>query len=178
MFFVVVPAAAIVTGATAGGAIIYDKRGFKTMNQDYNARAYAQRRLDNDPTLKGHSRLSVSVFNGIALLVGQAETSEIRDRAYQIVSGVSNIKRIYNEVTINKPASALQRTNDSWITTKVKAAMLAKAGLHSTNLKVITENGVVYLMGYVTRKQAALATDAARRISGVEKVVKVFEYDE
>jgi osmotically-inducible protein OsmY len=169
---------AIVAGATAGGAVIYDKRSFKTMSKDQNARNYAQSWLDSDPLLKGHSHISISVFNHIALLVGQAQTPEIRDRAYQIVSRVKNIKRIYNEITITQPISALQRTNDTWITTKVKTAMLAKSGLHSTNLKVVTEDKVVYLMGFVSRKQAALASDTARRISGVTKVVKVFEYEQ
>ncbi len=169
---------ALVAGATAGGAVIYDKRSFNTMSEDQNARSYAQRWLNSDPVLKGHSHISVAVFNNIALLVGQAQTPEIRARAYQIISRVKNIKRIYNEITIEGPTSTLQRTSDSWITTKVRTAMLTKSGLRSTNLKVITENGVVYLMGAVTRKQAALATDVARRVSGVTKVVKVFEYDQ
>lgn len=169
---------AIVAGATAGGAVIYDKRSFKTMSEDQNSRSYAQRWLDSDRTLKGHAHISVAVFNHVALLVGQAQTPEIRDRAYQIVSRVKNIKRIYNEVAIAGPTSTLQQTNDTWITTKVRTAMLAKSGLRSTNLKVITEDNMVYLMGMVTRKQAALATDAARRVSGVTKVVKVFEYEE
>ena len=170
---------ALVAGATAGGAVIYDKRSFKAMNQDHNAHAYAQRWLDHDAIIKkSDSHILVAVFNGIALLIGQAQTPAVRDRAYQIVSKVKGIRRIYNEITIGKPMSTLQRTNDVWITTKVRTAMLAKSGLHSTNLKVTTENNVVYLMGKVNRKQAALAADVARRISGVTKVVKVFEYEE
>lgn len=169
---------AVVAGAAAGGAVIYDKRSFKTMSEDQNARSYAQSWLNSDSVLKGRSHISISVFNQIALLVGQAQTPEIRDRAYQIVSRVKNIKRIYNEITITQSISTLRRANDDWITTKVKTAMLAKPGLHSTNLKVVTENNVVYLMGLVTRKQATLATDAARRVSGVKKVVRVFEYEQ
>jgi len=169
---------AIVASATAGGAIIYDKRSFNTMSQDQNARNYAQRWIDSDKALRGHSHISVSVFNHVALLVGQTQTPELRDRAYQIVSRVKNIKRIYNEITIAGPTSTLQRTSDVWITTKVKTAMLAKAGLRSTNLKVVTEDNTVYLMGVVSRKQAALAADVARRVSGVTKVVKVLEYEQ
>lgn len=169
--------AALVAGATVGGAVIYDKRSVKVMDQDHNARSIAQYRLDRDPTLQGHAHVSVSVFNNVALLVGQAQTSEIRDRAYSIVAEGPDIKRVYNEIAIGEPTSTLQRANDSWITTKVRGAMLGTSNLNSTNLKVITENGVVYLMGVVSRRQGALAADVARRISGVTKVVKVFEYE-
>ncbi|AKQ33221.1 BON domain-containing protein [Candidatus Coxiella mudrowiae] len=164
-------------GATLGGAVIYDQRTYRTMNQDHNARSIIQYRLDNDPLLKGQSHITISVFNNVALLVGQAKTPEICDRAYQIVEKASHIRRTYNEITIGAPLSPVQQAADSWITSKVRTAMLGKAGLHSSNLKVVTENKVVYLMGMVSPKQAAMAADVARRISGVEKVLKVFEYE-
>ncbi|OGO95861.1 MAG: phospholipid-binding protein [Coxiella sp. RIFCSPHIGHO2_12_FULL_44_14] len=169
--------AALVAGATAGGAILYDKRGFVTMNQDQNARVYAQRALDNDDLLKDHAHVSVAVFNHIALLVGQVQTQDLRQQAEQRITRIPNIQRVYNEITVGNPLSALQRTNDTWITTKVRTMMLSKPGLRSTNLKIITENGVVYLMGNVSRKQATIAADVARRVRGVTKVVKVFEYE-
>lgn len=164
-------------GATLGGAVIYDQRTYRTMNQDHNARSIIQYRLDNDPLLKGQSHITISVFNNVALLVGQAKTPKICDRAYQIVEKASHIRRTYNEITIGAPLSPVQQATDSWITSKVRTAMLGKAGLHSSNLKVVTENKVVYLMGMVSPKQAAMAADVARRISGVEKVLKVFEYE-
>ncbi|WP_100622596.1 BON domain-containing protein [Candidatus Coxiella mudrowiae] len=164
-------------GATLGGAVIYDQRTYRTMNQDHNARSIIQYRLDNDPLLKGQSHITISVFNNVALLVGQAKTPKICDRAYQIVEKASHIRRTYNEITIGAPLSPVQQAADSWITSKVRTAMLGKAGLHSSNLKVVTENKVVYLMGMVSPKQAAMAADVARRISGVEKVLKVFEYE-
>lgn len=157
--------------------MIYDQRTYRTMNQDHNAHSIIQYRLDNDPLLKGQSHITISVFNNVALLVGQAKTPEICDRAYQIVEKASHIRRTYNEITIGAPLSPVQQAADSWITTKVRTAMLGKAGLHSSNLKVVTENKVVYLMGMVSPKQAAMAADVARRILGVEKVLKVFEYE-
>ena len=164
-------------GATFGGAVIYDQRSYQTMNQDHNARSLAQYRLSNDFLLKGRSYISISVFNNVALLVGRAKTPEMRNRAYQIVSEIPNIRRIYNEINIGTPASTVRRAHDSWITTKVRTLMLGKSGLRSSNLKVITQNNIVYLMGIVTPKQAAMAADVARRISGVTKVIKVFEYE-
>ena len=164
-------------GATLGGAVVYDQRSYKTMNQDHNARAVIQAKIERDPQLKGQSHISVSVFNNIALLVGQAKTVALRDRGYQITAKAPYVRRIYNEITIAMPASAIQRANDSWITMKVRTAMLEKPGLSSSNLKVVTENKIVYLMGIVSPRQAAMAADVARRISGVQKVVKVFEYE-
>lgn len=174
-----VPAAVIAgaAGATIGSAVIYDQRSYKTMNQDHNARAIIQTQIDQDSQLKGQSHISVSVFNNIASLVGQAKTAKLRDRAYQITVKVPCIRRIYNEITIGTPISALQRVNDFWITTKVRTAMLGKSGLRSSNLKVITENKIVYLIGVSSPRQSAVAAEIARRISGVKKVVKVFEYD-
>lgn len=166
------------TSASVGGAVIYDKRSLKTMNEDLKSRGIGQYRLNHDPLFKDHARIPLAVFNNIALLVGQAQTPEVRDHASQVISQVPHIKRVYNEVEVGNPSSFLQRTNDSWITTKVRAAMLQKSGLHSVNLKVVTENGVVYVMGTVTHTQANLAVDVARRLSGVKKVVKVFEYEE
>ena len=71
----------------------------------------------------------------------------------------------------------IQRNNDAWLTTKTKTAMLAAKGLHSAQIKVVTENSVVYLMGLVNHQQANLATSVARRVSGVRKVIRVFQYE-
>ncbi|WP_304985559.1 BON domain-containing protein [Coxiella-like endosymbiont] len=105
-----VPAALVagVASATLAGAVIYDQRTYRTINQDHNARSIIQYRLDNDPLLndpllKGQSHITISVFNNMALLVGQAKTSKIRNRAYQIVEKASHIRRIYNEITIGTP---------------------------------------------------------------------------
>ncbi len=166
----------IVGAATAGGAVIYDKRDFKTMGQDQQAYQNAQELLDYNKDLK-NAHIVVAVFYNTALLVGQTPTPAQRQEAYDIVSKVPNIKRIYNEITISGPTTMMQRSSDSWVTTKVRTALLAKPGLSSNNIKILTENGVVYLMGKTGRSEAELAADAARRVTGVQKVVKVFIYD-
>ncbi len=168
--------AALVVGATAGGALVYDKRSMTTMAQDQTAEQRAQRWIDYDPVLKKQAHISVAVFNHVGLLVGQAQTAAARNRATEIMSRIKHIKRTYNEITLAGETSEIQRASDSWVTSKVRTKMLAKKGLDSNDIKVVTEDGVVYLMGYVTRKQADLATDVARRTSGVTKVVKIFEY--
>ena len=168
--------AAFVVGAAAGGSIIYDKRPVKTMMHDRHISQTSQNLIDQDPQLQDHSHISIAAFNGIVLMVGQAATPQLRQHAYDLVNQVKGIKRIYNEVTVSGNTSLLTRSNDAWITGKIKSAMLAKPGLQSSQIKVITEDGIAYLMGLVSQKQAALAVDAARKISGVRKVVKVFQY--
>jgi osmotically-inducible protein OsmY len=167
---------AFVAGAAAGGAIIYDHRTTKDMVEDRDVTFQTQNRLDKDQELREHANISIATFNHIAILLGQAPNDELRSRAESIAKSNSKIKMLYNEVTVEKPISDIARANDSWITTKVKTVLLAAPGLSSTNLKVITENGVVYLMGLTTRTQAQIATDKTRTVAGVQKVVKLFEY--
>jgi osmotically-inducible protein OsmY len=166
--------AALVIGATAGGAVIYDKRSMKTIAQDQEAGERAGRLINQSPELKG-SHIAIATFDHVLLLVGQTPTEAQRDTAYQLVSNINNVSRVYNEITVQKPTSSWQRSHDAWITTKIKTEMLTSQGLHSTEIKVVTENGVVYLMGVLSDYQANLAVNIARRADGVQKVVKVFE---
>lgn len=167
--------AALVIGATVGGAVVYDKRDIKTIVQDRDSAQAAANLISASPDLKTGTHISVATFDHIMLLVGQTETDAQRTTAYQIASQIKYISRVYNEITVQKPISMWQRSKDSWITTKIKTEMLTKPGLHSTQIKVVTENSVVYLMGMLTPKQTELATDVARRVDGVREVVKVFE---
>ena len=167
---------AVVAGAAAGGAVVYNNRSMETMLHDRNITYKAQLKINTDPQLKNKTHISVATLNGTVLLVGQAPTEKLRARALNLVKTVAGIKRIYNQITIEAPTSALTRSSDSWITTKVKTAMLAERGLKSTQIKVVTENGTVYLMGLITPNQGNLAAKAARRVDGVQRVIKVFEY--
>jgi osmotically-inducible protein OsmY len=110
------------------------------------------------------------------LLAGQAPTEELRQRIVEITKKIPNVKRIYNEIALQAPSSALTTASDAWITAKVKTALLGAKGLHSGQFKIVTENGTVFLMGVVERKQADLAVEATRKVDGVQKVVKIFEY--
>lgn len=168
--------AALVVGATAGGAVVYDKRDVATIRSDQHAANTAQYWIDTDPQLKGRSHIGVSVFNEVGLLVGQAQTPELRDRAYELMQKAQGTRRIYNAITIAAPLSEMHRASDSWVTSKVKTILLAKPGLQSNDIKVVTEDGVVYLLGSIAKDQADIATDAVRHVDGVTRVVKVFEY--
>jgi len=162
--------------AAAGGAIIYDHRSPKGIVEDRDVTFQTQNRLSSDKELHAQAHISIATFNHIALLVGQAPDKELRNRAESIAKSNSNIKMLYNEVTIEQPISNSARANDSWITTKVKTTLLTSPNLNSASLKIITENGVVYLMGLTTHTQAQIATDKTRTVAGVQKIVKLFEY--
>lgn len=168
--------AALIIGATAGGAIIYDKRTMKTMMQDRESAQTAHNIIAASPALRKGTHIVVAVFNHILLLVGQTTTEEQRSIAYKLIQDVKYVSRSYNEITVQKPTSLWRRSEDTWLTTRVKAEMLTKSGLHSTEIKVVSENGIVYLMGIVSHTQANLAANVARQIKGVRKVVKVFQY--
>ena len=167
--------AALIVGATAGGAVIYDKRSMETIAQDQESGETAGKLINASPDLKNGTHIAIATFDHVLLLVGQTSTEEQRNTAYQLVSNVKNVSRVYNEITVQNPTSSWQRSHDAWITTKIKTEMLTTKGLHSTQIKVVTENGVVYLMGVLSQGQADTATNIARRADGVRKVVKVFE---
>lgn len=128
-----------------------------------------------DPAL-AQSHIIVTSYNGVVLLAGQVASEQLRQLAATTVANINKVKRVHNELTIAGATSMVIRSNDAWITTKVKSKMLASSEVEGGRIKVVTENGVVYLMGLVTREEADRAADAARTTSGVQKVVRIFEY--
>ncbi|BBR52480.1 MULTISPECIES: BON domain-containing protein [Pseudomonas] len=122
------------------------------------------------------SHIVVSSYNGIVLLAGQTPRADLKSLAEQTASQVQRVKKVHNELQVMQPSSILARNNDAWLTTKIKAQMLGDANVPSTRIKVITENGIVYLLGLVTQGEANAATNVVQGVSGVQKIVKLFEY--
>jgi len=168
--------AAFVAGATAGGAIISDRRTIKTIVKDNELNCKALMRLNAEPGLKERAHICVATFNGVVLLTGEAQTLELKQRACELVTTLPYLRRVNNEIQVAEPLNGNERSLDLWITTKVKTAMIAEKGLNSTQIKVMAENTIVYLMGLVTHEQAEIAVNVARQVSGVSKVVTLFEY--
>lgn len=162
-------------GAATGGLIVYDRRNLQTMADDQHIRYRAARRITEAPDMDD-THISVASFHHNVLLVGQAPTPSQRANAERITRTVPGVKRIYNEISIRPAIKPNARTNDAWITTKVKGQLLSAKDLHSGEIKVVTEDGTVYLMGRVTRAQADLAVRETRKITGVRRIVKVFQY--
>ena len=122
-------------------------------------------------------RFNVVSHNGVVLLVGQIESDSMKQKATEIISKASSkIKRIHNELEITEKKGILSRGNDTWIATKVRALMIANDQISASQVRVVVENGAVYLMGILTESEGNTAANVARNVVGVTKVIKVFEY--
>lgn len=169
---VVVGAASAVTTA----AVVNDHRSLQTITDDKNIEFTASNRISQNATLSQNSHIVVVSFNHAVLLVGQVPSEAARQRVESLIQALPKVARVYNELEISSPTSPATQSNDVWITTKVKTKMLETRDLHSGQIKVVTENGSVYLMGIVSHHQAHLASDVSRRVDGVKRVVTLFEY--
>lgn len=170
-----------VAGAAAGAtaiAMVYDHRTIESVLQDAKIANSIVDKIRHYPFLRDKSHIEVAVFNRVVLLTGEIPNRAWKEKALNIASSVPGVERVYDQTTQQGPTSALARTSDAWTTTKIKGAMLATKNLRSGSIKVITEHGVVYLMGKVSHKQASIAVDIARQVSGVQKVIKIFQYTE
>ena len=129
-----------------------------------------------DPALDRDSHVVVISYNGVVLLAGQTPRADLKNKAEQAAKEVQKVKTVHNELQILQPSSLAARSNDTWLTTKIKSQMLADANVPSTRIKVLTENGIVYMLGLVTRKEGDLATQVVQGVDGVQKIVRLFEY--
>jgi osmotically-inducible protein OsmY len=115
-------------------------------------------------------------LNGIVLLTGEAPTIELRNRVEAATKNVDGVRQLVNEIRVAGKTALFSRANDTWLTSKVKGRLIKETGLDANRVKVVSEYGNVYLLGVVTRAEGAAATDAVRKVGGVVRVVKVFEY--
>jgi osmotically-inducible protein OsmY len=129
-----------------------------------------------DPGLDNDSHIVVTSFNGVVLLAGQTPNADLKAKAEQAASAVQRVKTVHNELQILPPSGFLARQNDTWLTSKIKTQMLTDPNIPGSRIKVVTENGIVYLLGLLTKQEAAQATNLVQSVSGVQKIVKLFEY--
>ena len=115
-------------------------------------------------------------FNGTVLLAGQVPDALLREKAAEVVKTLFGVKRIYNELSIAGNTSTMVRSSDTWITAKIKTALITSSEIQSLRIKVVTENGIAYLMGLLTKAEGERVIDVASSIYGVQKVVRLFEY--
>ncbi|MNM59851.1 Osmotically-inducible protein Y precursor [compost metagenome] len=129
-----------------------------------------------DADLDRNSNVVVVSYNGVVLLAGQTPRADLKNKAEQAARSVQKVKTVHNELQILQPSSLAARSNDTWLTTKIKSQMLADANVPSSRIKVVTENGIVYMLGLVTKKEGDLATQVVQSVDGVQKIVRLFEY--
>lgn len=164
----------LVAGAATTASIVIDPRTTQEMWNDNNIE-FEITGLGNKSPFRGNARVTASSYNGTVILLGQANTPQLSEQFEQQARKVKGVKTIHNQLKIKEPLSISEISNDSWITTKVKSALLANAELNGVKIKVITEDKEVYLLGYVSEQHANIATDIARNTSGVKQVIKAFQ---
>ncbi len=164
--------------ATRSGPIQedYGKRSFGSFIDDGLIETKTRVNLKKADEQLQQAHIGVTSYNGVVLLAGQVPSAELRDLAGSVAGNVRNVKRVHNELAIAGPISLPARSNDSWLTTKVKSKLLASSAVKGRRIKVVTENGVVHLMGLVTRSEADQVVDVVKGTFGVQKIVRIFEY--
>lgn len=158
---------------------IEENEGRRTIGnfiEDNSIEFKAKVNINKGSTALSQSNINVHSFNGQVLLTGQVPDQRIKAEASEVVGQLREVRKIHNELEIAGPTSLMIRANDTYLSGRVKAQLLADNRTHGMRIKVTTENGAVYLMGLVTRQEGEVAVEVVRNIVGVNRIVKVFEY--
>lgn len=170
--------APVVLGGTAVGAsVIHDRRATATLLDDQRIEMIARSRYDDAAEIAERSRISATSYNRIVLLTGQAQSQSVRRRYAELVSRIPHVKKVVDQVTIGPNASLTRESQDAYLTSRVKIALASVKlnGFDPTRVKVVTEDGVVHLMGLLTPMEAEAVVEKVRHVPGVVQVVKLFE---
>jgi len=161
-------------GAVVGGTVVYtDRRTSGTQLEDEAIELKASNRLRE--SLGDRARVSAVSYNRLVLLTGEVSGEADKAVVARVVSGIDNVRSIVNEVTVVSAQPTNTLVGDALVTSKIKASLVDSKDIFAQSVKVVTERGTVYLMGRVTEREANRATEIARGVSGVDKVVRVFE---
>ncbi|MBS0970501.1 osmotically-inducible protein OsmY [Chimaeribacter arupi] len=166
--------AVVVGSAAVATKTATDPRTVGTQVDDETLEARVSNALSKDQQLKKEARVVVTAYQGKVLLTGQAPTTDLATRAKQIAMGVDGAREVYNEIRQGTPVSLGTASSDTWITTKVRSQLLTSDTVKSSNVKVTTENGEVFLLGLVTPKEGQSAAQIASQVSGVKHVTTAF----
>jgi osmotically-inducible protein OsmY len=160
-------------GAVMTGVVVTDRRTAGTQLEDEAIELKVASAVRQD--LGDRVHLNVTSYNRQVLLSGEATATADRERAEKLAQSQENVKGVVNDLAVMAASSITQRTKDTVISGQIKASFIDAKDLQSNSIKVVTERGIVYLMGRVTQREAKRATDIARSVGGVVKVVRVFE---
>lgn len=168
-------ATAIVAGAAVSATSAADRRSVGSQIDDRTIELKSGKRIFHTEELRKNTHISVTSMNGQVLLTGQASNAYQRSLVTNIIQDIEGVVRVHNQIRIGTPTSVSTRTNDTWITSKIKTQLLTEDNVPGNSIKVVTENSEVFLLGIVTEEEANLATQIAQETGGVSKVTKVFE---
>lgn len=169
-------AVALFAGAASTTAVVAsDRRDVKTQLADLELERELNKWIEETPSLAKQTHIKIVSHNKNVLLIGQAPSGMLRDKVANLASTHSELHDLYNEIRISNNTTTAQRTKDSWLTTKIKTRMLADKELDGQQVKIMTENGEVFLMGMLTAHEKKIAITIARNMDGVNRVIEIFE---
>ncbi|HHJ15747.1 MAG TPA: BON domain-containing protein [Gammaproteobacteria bacterium] len=165
-------------GVAATTTVIHDRRTAGEIIEDEAIEGRVKAALGKDPELNEQSHINITSYDGVVLLSGETPTEAMRTRAGEIARIQREVRRVHNELVVAAPSSLMTRTSDSLITSRVKSALFGVKieGFDPTRVKIVTENGTVYLMGMLYRAEAAAVTEQTRQISGVQRIVTLYQF--
>ena len=161
-------------GVGAGVLMAEDRRTNATILEDQTIEIKARNRISEKYNDQGN--ISVTCFNRFILLTGQAPTEEMKQDVSVLVLEVPNVRNVQNEIVVGGNSSTTSHASDALLTSQVKGRLSQNKDVGASHVKVVSENGTVFLMGLVTRAEADAAAQTASTTSGAQRVVKVFEY--
>jgi osmotically-inducible protein OsmY len=164
----------VIGGAAAGGAVAADRRTAGIFVEDENIELKAVKHMET--TLGENAHVNVTSYNRNVLLTGEVPDEAAKASAETLVKSIKNVRAITNEIMVGPKTSIRSRSNDAYLTYKVKTKFVTENQFPANVVKVVTENSVVYLLGIVSKTEADAAAEIARNTDGVDKVVKVFEH--
>jgi len=173
--------AVVAGGAVAGANVAHDRRSFGRVLEDRNLQLSVLDKINRDKAMvSDNNHVKVVVYDGVMLLCGQVRSADLKQRAQAVAESFEGIERLVNDIEVtDAPQGFWRRRQDNAQSARVKTALLditSMPGFDPTRINVTSAHGVVYLMGLVTHEEDDAATEIARNVSGVDKVVKVFEY--
>jgi osmotically-inducible protein OsmY len=164
----------MVGGAMLGAVATSDRRTLGAQTEDKTITVKAELKV---PKIAGpDAHVNIASFNRKVLLTGEVRDEAAKATVEREVKAIDGVQAVSNELEISGPSSYTARSSDALITTKVKASLVDMKTISATSFKVVTERGTVFMMGRVTEREGQVAADVARGVSGVQKVVKIFEY--
>ena len=164
------------TVASTSAQAVYNRHELQQQLSDHYITLQAYRRIYDNTDRYDNTNLSITTLHNEVLLTGETPNPEQREEIIRIVKNIPNVIDVHCHITIAGTSSALTRVSDTWITTKIKSKFIAMNDLDATRIKVVTEDGTVYLMGIVLPDQADLAVEIAQNTQGVQSVIKHFSY--
>lgn len=165
----------VLVTALLQGCAANDRRTLGSQIDDNSIAVKAGNLIEANKTLDTKAHINVNSYNGVVLLTGQAPDPDMGVQAEELARTVQGVKDVQNQIRVSNPISFATRSRDSWITTRVKSMLLADKEISGLNIRVVTENGEVFLMGIVSELEANKAVEIARHVNGVIRVVKAFE---